>query len=81
MAARARQSLLVFERRNGTPVTGQGLVIMARTGFQDVTVNGQRFYYNQKQTYNNLGEVNIPAIMNAASNRGKRGIIIISRRK
>lgn len=59
--------------------TGLGLVIMARTGFQDVTINGQRFYYNEKLTYSNLGQVNIANIMAAQSNN-KKGIIVISRK-
>lgn len=81
MAAHTRQSLLVWERRDGSPRNGQGLVIMARTGFVDVTVNGQRFYYNDKQTYNNFSKVNIPAIMQQQERKNRRGVIILSRRK
>lgn len=73
------QRVLVFGRSE--PKTGNILVAMARTGFVDVTVNGQRFYYNDKQTYNSLSRVNIPNIMKAQENKGRRGIIVISRKR
>lgn len=79
MASRAYQRVLVFGRSE--PRTGNVLVAMARTGFVDVTVNGQRFYYNEKQTYNNFNKVDIPTIMKLQENKGRRGIIILSRRK
>lgn len=73
------QRVMVFGRSE--PRTGNILVAMARTGFVDVTVNGQRFYYDERQTYNNFTKVNIPNIMKAQENKGRRGIIILSRRK
>lgn len=73
------QSVAYFE--NSKSNTGRGLLITARTGYVNVTINGQRFYYDERQKYNSLKQVNIPNIMLAQANRNNRGIIIISRKK
>lgn len=73
------QSVLVFGRSE--PRTGNTLVLTNRTGYVNLNINGQRFYYNDKQTYNSLSRVNIPNIMKAQENKGRRGIIILSRKR
>lgn len=79
MASRARQSLLVFTHNDGQ--SRPTLALVARTGYVNININGQKFYYNDKQTYNSLSRVNIPNIMKAQENKGRRGIIILSRKR
>lgn len=73
------QSVLVFGRSE--PRTGNTLVLTNRTGYVNLNINGQKFYYNNKQTYNNINKVNIPNIMKAQTNQGRRNIIILTRKR
>lgn len=79
MASRARQSLLIFTHNDGQ--ARPTLALVARTGYVNININNQKFYYNDKQTYNNLSSVNIPNIMKMQENKGRRGIIVISRKR
>lgn len=77
--SRAYQGMAIFERKK--PKTGRGLVLMKRTGFVDVTVNGTRFYYNDKYKYSDISKVDLFNIQTDQENKNKKGIIVVSRKR
>lgn len=77
--SRAYQKVMVFGRSK--PKTGKTLVLMKRTGYVDLTVNGTRFYYNNKYQYDDISKFNLSEILDNEANKNKKGIIIISRKE
>lgn len=79
MATRARQSLIIFSHndKKERPM----LALVARTGYVNIEVNGQKFYYDERLTYKSLKQVNLFDILDKQENKGKKGIIIISRKR
>lgn len=63
------------------PKTGKGLWLSARTGYVDVTINGTRFYYNDKYQYSDISKVDLFNIQTDQENKNKKGIIVISRKR
>lgn len=76
--SRAFQGIALFGRSE--PKTGKMLWLSARTGYVDVTINGTRFYYNSKYQYDDVSKFNLSTILESETNKGKKGIIIISRK-
>lgn len=79
MPSRATQKLTVIRNKNSKN-TGNILLIMAKTGYVDVTVNGQRFYYNAKSTNQPMTQRNIVQRVVNQNTTNQRRTITITRK-
>lgn len=79
---RATQSVTIIRNRNSN--TGRYILISRKTGFMDVTVNGQRFYYNNRASLPMNGQFNINTAIrntNISSTSKPRQTIIITKKR
>lgn len=60
--ARASQRLIIIKNKNPrTP--GSGILISKKTGFQDVTINGKRYYYNIHEQFKRASDFNLEKVI------------------
>lgn len=76
MPSYARQGATVI-RRKDRKNKGNTILISRKTGFMDVWVNGQHFYYNYKKYGVDPSKINWDEMQRQARDMGKKGVIVI----
>lgn len=79
MPSHARQGVTVI-RRKDRKSKGNVILISKKTGFMDVWVNGQHFYYNYKKYGVDPSKINWEEMQRQAQEMGKKGVIVIRRK-
>lgn len=80
MPSRAKQQLIVLNRKDGK--TKGTIIIVKKTGFLDLTINGHHYYYNTKGKNVDLSKVDINRIIEdvEAKEAKRRGVIVIRKK-
>lgn len=79
MPSRARQGVGVYKNKNSRK-KGSYLLIAKKTGYMDIWVNGQHFYYNYKKYGVDPSKINWEEMQRQAQEMGKKGVIVIRRK-
>lgn len=78
MSARAKQSLKVIKNKNPRN-PGSYILISAKTGYINVTINGTQYYYNKKATSTNGKAPTLKSVLASTSNSKKKVIVVRKR--
>lgn len=80
MPSSLRQQGMVFL---GTDKNGRKkyLLIARRTGFMDVWIGGQHFYYNYTQSYNDASEIDVNQVIQDYNDQENAKKTIVIRRR
>lgn len=78
MGSRAYQKVTVVAQKKRNK--GQLLLVTKKTGFVDVTINGKRYYYNEKQTWDSVNELNLKEAFGATKSANKKGTIVVNKK-
>ncbi len=80
MPSRATQRVVIVKNKKPRK-PGTYLLIAAKTGFMDVTIGNQRFYYNYKETSNNGSVPSMKKAVNNQAQKSKKKKIIVIRKR
>lgn len=74
MPAYARQGITVIS--NKKKKKNPTIVLIKKTGYQNVWINGQHFYYNVHEQYDDIADTDFERLAQNTHNEGKRLIVI-----
>lgn len=81
MPSHYRQELHVLWSRKKKK-TGRYIWAARKTGYVNVWINGKHFYYNEKEEYDSIDDIDMEAAFNTdRRTTTKKGIIVVKKKK
>ncbi len=82
MPSRKYQKVLIWGGRRGTKNQGKFVVMMKRTGFHDVWIGNNHFYYDEKEQYDSIDDIDMEAAFDTdRRTTTRKGIIVVKKKK
>lgn len=78
MGSRASQGVKVLAQKKRDK--GQLLLVTKKTGFVDVTINGKQYYYDEKQEWKTINELNLREAFGGTTSANKKGTIVVTKK-
>lgn len=80
MPSHFRQELHVLWKRKKTK-NGSYIWVAQKTGYVNVEINGQKFYYNEKKQYDNVNQIDlVDAFDTDRRTTTKKGKIVVKKK-
>lgn len=82
MPSRKYQKVLIWGGKKGTKKENQFVVMMKKTGFHDVWIGKTHFYYDEKEEYKSVDQIDMHAAFNPdRRTTTKKGKIVVKKKK